>query len=92
MCSSFSRWHGDCFLPRLTLLLWLFLYCICCGVSTLLDGSPPPWCPLTPCSSRPAVSWCLWTGGIVPKQMLWLEGRGHHRAWEGTWLLPRAGV
>lgn len=49
-CSPFSRWRGDGFLPRLTLLLLLFLCCICCGVSTYPDGSPPPWCPLTPCS------------------------------------------
>lgn len=48
MSSPFSRWRGDGFLPRLTLLLLLFLHCICCGVSTYLDGSPPPWCPLTP--------------------------------------------
>ena len=92
MCSPSSRWHGDCFLPRLTLLLPLFLCCICCGVGTLPGRQPPPWGPLTPSSSRPTVSWCPWAGGSVQKQMLWVEGRGHHRAWEGTWVLPRAGV
>lgn len=45
MYSSFSHWHGDCFLPRLTLLLLMFLYCICCGVSTLPGWQSPSMVP-----------------------------------------------
>lgn len=88
MCSPSSRWHGDCFLPRLTLLLPLFLCCICCGVGALPGRQPPPWCPLTPRSSRPAVSWCPWAGGSVQKQMLWVEGRGHTGLGRGTGSSP----